>query len=182
MSMSNAWFEWLVLKLPWRLNIFHSTHHSVSSLKGMPFPAPLHLEQPVCACKICNSMGAPWKSRFKSTLLPALCPTYPTGVLSFFLMGSVTSCALGNSLCRSASFAVLPNPVMYRRSGSGSAGESGKADKQSSSHSEFKKKNEHEDVTLVEFMYLVFIRMPDESYCRRLRSLLLYVLCISSAN
>ena len=30
-----------------------------------------------------------------------------------------------------------------------------------------------EDVPLVKFMYLVFIRMPGESYCRRLRSLLL---------
>ena len=29
------------------------------------------------------------------------------------------------------------------------------------------------DVPLVEFMYLVFTRMPGESYCRRLRSLLL---------
>ena len=28
-----------------------------------------------------------------------------------------------------------------------------------------------EDVPLVEFMYLIFIRMPDESYRRRLRSL-----------
>ena len=30
-----------------------------------------------------------------------------------------------------------------------------------------------EDVPLVEFMYLVFTRMPGESYSRRLRSLLL---------
>ena len=30
-----------------------------------------------------------------------------------------------------------------------------------------------EDVHLVEFMYLVFTRMPSESYRRRLRSLLL---------
>ena len=30
-----------------------------------------------------------------------------------------------------------------------------------------------EDVPLVEFMYLVFTRMPGESYRRRLRSLLL---------
>ena len=30
-----------------------------------------------------------------------------------------------------------------------------------------------EDVPLVQFMYLVFIRMPGESYRRRLRSLLL---------
>ena len=32
-----------------------------------------------------------------------------------------------------------------------------------------------EDVTLVEVMYLVFARMPGESYCRWLRSLLLYL-------
>ena len=32
-----------------------------------------------------------------------------------------------------------------------------------------------EDVPLVEFMYLVFTRMPDESYHRQLRSLLLYL-------
>ena len=32
-----------------------------------------------------------------------------------------------------------------------------------------------EDVPLVEFMYLVFTRIPGESYCRRLRSLLLYL-------
>ena len=32
-----------------------------------------------------------------------------------------------------------------------------------------------EDVPLVEFMYLVFTGMPGESYCRRLRSLLLYL-------
>ena len=32
-----------------------------------------------------------------------------------------------------------------------------------------------EDVPLVEFMYLVFTRMPGESYRRRLRSLLLYL-------
>ena len=32
-----------------------------------------------------------------------------------------------------------------------------------------------EDVSLVEFMYLVFARMPGESYCRRLRSL--FYLC-----
>ena len=30
-----------------------------------------------------------------------------------------------------------------------------------------------EDVPLVEFIYLVFARMPGESYCRRFRSLLL---------
>ena len=34
---------------------------------------------------------------------------------------------------------------------------------------------ETEDVPLVEFMYLVFTRMPGESYSRRLRSLLLYL-------
>ena len=44
-----------------------------------------------------------------------------------------------------------------------------------------------EDVRLVEFMYLVFTRMPGESYRRRLGSLLLYLsyvllLCISGAN
>ena len=33
----------------------------------------------------------------------------------------------------------------------------------------------YEDVTLVEFMYLVFTRMPGESYRRRIRSLLLYL-------
>ena len=32
-----------------------------------------------------------------------------------------------------------------------------------------------EDVPLVEFMYFVFTRMPGESYCRWLRSLLLYL-------
>ena len=32
-----------------------------------------------------------------------------------------------------------------------------------------------EDVPLVEFMYFVLIRMPGESYRRRLRSLLLYL-------
>ena len=32
-----------------------------------------------------------------------------------------------------------------------------------------------EDVPLVEFMYLVFRCMPSESYCRQLRSLLLYL-------
>ena len=35
-------------------------------------------------------------------------------------------------------------------------------------------KNVGEDVPLVEFMYLVFTRMPGKSYGRRLRSLLLY--------
>ena len=34
-------------------------------------------------------------------------------------------------------------------------------------------KGNYEDVPLVEFMYLVFTRMPGESYLRRLRSLLL---------
>ena len=39
------------------------------------------------------------------------------------------------------------------------------------------------DVPLVEFMYLVFARMPGESYRRRLRSLaFVLVLRISSAN
>ena len=32
-----------------------------------------------------------------------------------------------------------------------------------------------EDVSLVEFMYLVFTRMPGGSYSRRLRSLLFFV-------
>ena len=32
-----------------------------------------------------------------------------------------------------------------------------------------------EDAPLVEFMYLVFTRMPGESYHRQLRSLLLYL-------
>ena len=32
-----------------------------------------------------------------------------------------------------------------------------------------------EDVPLVEFMYLVFTYMPGESYCTRLKSLLLYL-------
>ena len=32
-----------------------------------------------------------------------------------------------------------------------------------------------EDVPLVEFMYFIFTRMPGDSYCRRLRSLLLYL-------
>ena len=36
-------------------------------------------------------------------------------------------------------------------------------------------KIEIEDVPLVEFMYLVFTRMPGESYSRRLGSLLLYL-------
>ena len=36
-------------------------------------------------------------------------------------------------------------------------------------------KHKFEDVTLVELMYLVFTRMPGESYRRRLRSLLLYL-------
>ena len=33
----------------------------------------------------------------------------------------------------------------------------------------------YEDVLLVEFMYLVFTHMPGESYCRQLRSFLLYL-------
>ena len=33
---------------------------------------------------------------------------------------------------------------------------------------------QHEDIPLVEFIYLVFTRKPGESYRRRLRSLLLY--------
>ena len=32
----------------------------------------------------------------------------------------------------------------------------------------------YKDIPLVEFMYLVFTRMPGESYCRLIRSLLLY--------
>ena len=39
-----------------------------------------------------------------------------------------------------------------------------------------------DDVPLVEFMYLVFTRMPGESYRGRVRSLLLYLLRISSVN
>ena len=38
-----------------------------------------------------------------------------------------------------------------------------------------------EDVPLVEFMYLVFTRMPGESYRRRLGSLLLYLCCVFRA-
>ena len=38
-----------------------------------------------------------------------------------------------------------------------------------------------EDVLLVEFMYLVFTRMPGESYRRRLRSLLLYLCTVFRA-
>ena len=37
-----------------------------------------------------------------------------------------------------------------------------------------RKVEKNEDVPLVEFMYLVFTRMPGESYRRRLWSLLLY--------
>ena len=33
----------------------------------------------------------------------------------------------------------------------------------------------YEVVPLVEFTYLTFIRMPGESHCRQLRSLLLYL-------
>ena len=39
----------------------------------------------------------------------------------------------------------------------------------------------NEDVPLVEFMYLVFTRMPGESYRRRLRSLLLYLCYVFQA-
>ena len=39
-----------------------------------------------------------------------------------------------------------------------------------------------DDVSLVEFMYFLFTCMLGESYCRRLRSLLLYLLHILSAN
>ena len=38
-----------------------------------------------------------------------------------------------------------------------------------------------EDVPLVEFMYLVFTRMPSESYRRQLRSLLLYLCYVFGA-
>ena len=41
--------------------------------------------------------------------------------------------------------------------------------------------NVYEDVPLVEFMYLVFTRMPGESYRRRLGSLLLYLCCVFRA-
>ena len=37
------------------------------------------------------------------------------------------------------------------------------------------------DVPLVEFMYLVFTRMPGKSYRRRLRSLLLYLCYVFGA-
>ena len=37
------------------------------------------------------------------------------------------------------------------------------------------KRKRKKEVLLVEFMYLVFTRMPGESHCRRLRSLLLYL-------
>ena len=46
---------------------------------------------------------------------------------------------------------------------------------------EKKKKKKNEDVPLVEFMYFVFIRMPGESYRRRLRSLLLYLCYVFGA-
>ena len=39
-----------------------------------------------------------------------------------------------------------------------------------------------EDIPLVEFMYLVFTRMPGESYRRRLRSLLLYLCYVFRAQ
>jgi len=38
-----------------------------------------------------------------------------------------------------------------------------------------KRKKKYTDVLLMEFMYLVFTRMPGESYRRRLRSLLLHL-------
>ena len=38
-----------------------------------------------------------------------------------------------------------------------------------------------EDVPPVEFMYLVYTRMPDESYRRRIRSLLLNLYCVFRA-
>ena len=41
--------------------------------------------------------------------------------------------------------------------------------------------NIFEDVPLVEFMYLVFTRMPGESYRRRLMTLLLYLCCVFRA-
>ena len=43
------------------------------------------------------------------------------------------------------------------------------------SKSETEQGPELSNVPLVEFMYLVFTRMPGESYRRRLRSLLLYL-------
>ena len=41
--------------------------------------------------------------------------------------------------------------------------------------------SEDEDVPLVEFVYLVFTRMPGESYCRRLRSLVFCLCCVFRA-
>ena len=38
-----------------------------------------------------------------------------------------------------------------------------------------------EDEPLVEFMYFVFTHMPGESYCRQLRSLLLYLCYVFQA-
>ena len=40
----------------------------------------------------------------------------------------------------------------------------------------------HEDVPLVEFIYVVFTHMPGESYRRRLRSLLITPLCVDCAR
>ena len=40
---------------------------------------------------------------------------------------------------------------------------------------EKKKEKKEEDIPPVEFMYIVFTRIPGESYRRRLRSLLLYL-------
>ena len=42
--------------------------------------------------------------------------------------------------------------------------------------------SQNEDVPLVEFMYLVFTRMPGESYRRRLRSLLLFLCYVFRAD
>ena len=43
------------------------------------------------------------------------------------------------------------------------------------------KKGKNEDVPLVGFMYLVFTCMPGESYCRQLKSLLLYLCYVFQA-
>ena len=43
-------------------------------------------------------------------------------------------------------------------------------------------KQKQEEVPLVEFMYLVFTRMPGESYRRRLRPLLLYLCYVFRAQ
>ena len=45
-----------------------------------------------------------------------------------------------------------------------------------------KKKKKKEDVPLVEFMYLVFARMPGESYRRRLGSFVVVVRRLSNAH